>query len=589
MQLEWIDWLIVVSFMTISLAIGILVSRRSGGSAESFFLSGRNMPWWLLGTSMVATTFSTDTPNLVTDIVRTNGVSGNWVWWAFLLTGLLTAFVYARLWRRSNVMTDLEFYEIRYSGKIASYLRGFRAIYLGVFFNVMVMASVTLAAIKIGAVMLGLTPLQTVLIAGVVVAVFSAAGGFLGVILTDMILFVISMTGAIAAAVVAVNHPDVGGLGEMLANPQVSDKLSMLPDFSNTELALAVFIIPLAVQWWSVWYPGSEPGGGGYVAQRMLAAKNENHAMGAVIFFQFCHYALRPWPWIIVALASLIVFPDLDALRTAFPDMDESVIGHDLAYPAMLTFLPHGLLGLVVASLISAYMSTMSTQVNWGASYVVNDVYRRFVHPAASEKELVRVGRITTVLLMAAACGFALLLENALQAFGILLSIGAGTGLLFILRWFWWRINAWSEISAMVISFTVALYFSFADLPGWNEWQRLVTGVVLTTVGWMAVTLLTPATESETLRSFIRLVQPAGPGWRKIDLEAVQEGVQLRLSGAGDNLPNALLCVLLAAIGIYSGLFAIGFALYGNTMLSAGLLMLGAISAAAVVKLWNKN
>jgi solute:Na+ symporter, SSS family len=466
MQLEWLDWAIVVSFMTISLLIGIFVSRRAGGSAESFFLSGRNMPWWLLGTSMVATTFSTDTPNLVTDIVRTNGVSGNWVWWAFLLTGLLTAFVYARLWRRSKVMTDLEFYEIRYSGKIAGFLRGFRAIYLGVFFNVMVMASVTLAAIKIGAVMLGLTPLQTVLIAGVVTAIFSTAGGFLGVILTDMILFTISMTGAVAAAVIAVNHPAVGGLDQLLANPQISDKLSMLPDFSNTELALSVFIIPLAVQWWSVWYPGSEPGGGGYVAQRMLAAKNEKHAMGAVIFFQFCHYALRPWPWIVVALASLVVFPDLDALRSAFPDMDESVIGHDLAYPAMLTFLPHGLLGLVVASLISAYMSTMSTQVNWGASYVVNDVYRRFIHPQASEKELVRVGRITTVLLMAAACGFALLLENALQAFGILLSIGAGTGLLFILRWFWWRINAWSEISAMVISFAIALYFSFADLRG---------------------------------------------------------------------------------------------------------------------------
>jgi solute:Na+ symporter, SSS family len=589
MQLEWLDWAIVVSFMTISLLIGIFVSRRAGGSAESFFLSGRNMPWWLLGTSMVATTFSTDTPNLVTDIVRTNGVSGNWVWWAFLLTGLLTAFVYARLWRRSKVMTDLEFYEIRYSGKIAGFLRGFRAIYLGVFFNVMVMASVTLAAIKIGAVMLGLTPLQTVLIAGVVTAIFSTAGGFLGVILTDMILFTISMTGAVAAAVIAVNHPAVGGLDQLLANPQISDKLSMLPDFSNTELALSVFIIPLAVQWWSVWYPGSEPGGGGYVAQRMLAAKNEKHAMGAVIFFQFCHYALRPWPWIVVALASLVVFPDLDALRSAFPDMDESVIGHDLAYPAMLTFLPHGLLGLVVASLISAYMSTMSTQVNWGASYVVNDVYRRFIHPQASEKELVRVGRITTVLLMAAACGFALLLENALQAFGILLSIGAGTGLLFILRWFWWRINAWSEISAMVISFAIALYFSFADLPGWNEWQRLVTGVALTTVGWLAVTLLTPATDKETLRSFIRLVQPAGPGWKKVDREAGQEGIQLRLSGAGDNLPNALLCVLLAAIAIYSGLFAIGFGLYGNTLLSVGLLMLAAIAVTAVIKLWQKN
>ncbi|MDX1733341.1 MAG: sodium:solute symporter family protein, partial [Halioglobus sp.] len=449
MHLQWIDGAIIAAFIGLSLVVGIYVSRRAGASTQSYFLSGRNMPWWLLGTSMVATTFSTDTPNLVTDIVRTSGVAGNWVWWAFLLTGMLTTFIYARLWRRSGVLTDLEFYEIRYSGRAAGFLRGFRALYLGVFFNIMVMASVTLAAIKIGAVMLGLTPLQTVLIAGVATAIFSAAGGFIGVVLTDLILFLLSMTGAVAAAVVAVNHPEVGGLGALLAHPALEGKLSVLPDFSNTEMALAVFIIPLAVQWWSVWYPGSEPGGGGYVAQRMLAARDENNAMAAVLLFQFAHYALRPWPWILVALASLVVFPDLASLQAAFPDLQQSVVRHDLAYPAMLTFLPAGLLGLVLASLISAYMSTMSTQVNWGASYVVNDFYRRFLKPDASERELVRAGRLTTILLMVAACTFALYLENALQAFSILLTVGAGTGLLFILRWFWWRINAWSEISAM--------------------------------------------------------------------------------------------------------------------------------------------
>lgn len=587
MQLNLIDWAIVGSFIFLSLTIGILVSRRSGGDTESFFLSGRNLPWWLLGTSMVATTFSTDTPNLVTNIVRTNGVSGNWVWWAFLLTGMLTAFVYARLWRSSRVMTDLEFYEIRYSGAAAGFLRGFRAIYLGLFFNVMIMAAVTLAAIKIGSVILGLSPLQTVLIAGVATAIFSAAGGFLGVILTDLILFVVSMTGAIVAAVVAVNHPDVGGLSELLVHPNVADKLSILPDFSNTELVMAVFIIPLAVQWWSVWYPGSEPGGGGYVAQRMLAAKNETHAMGAVIFFQFCHYALRPWPWIVVALASLVIFPDLDSLRHAFPEMSESVIGHDLAYPAMLTFLPHGLLGLVIASLISAYMSTMSSQVNWGASYLVNDFYRRFLRPDANEKELVLAGRLTTVLLMAVACTFALYLQNALQAFSILLTIGAGTGLLFILRWFWWRINAWSEISAMMISFALALYLNFADLPGWSDWQKLLAGVVLTTLGWITVTLLTPVTDKHTLRGFIRLIQPGGSGWNRVKNEAHRDGEDLGVASEKDHLPVALLNVLIASIAVYSALFAIGYGLYGNMALCISLAVISLCGAAVVLYLWR--
>ena len=589
MQLNWIDWAIVGSFILMSLTIGVLVSRRAGGNTESFFLSGRNLPWWLLGTSMVATTFSTDTPNLVTNIVRTNGVSGNWVWWAFLLTGMLTAFVYARLWRRSGVMTDLEFYEIRYSGSVAGFLRGFRAIYLGLFFNVMIMAAVTLAAIKIGAVILGLTALQTVLIAGVVTAIFSAAGGFLGVILTDLILFVVSMTGAVIAAVVSVNHPDVGGLDKLLAHPNVADKLSILPDFSNTEMVMAVFIIPLAVQWWSVWYPGSEPGGGGYVAQRMLAAKNENHAIGAVAFFQVCHYALRPWPWILVALASLVIFPDLDALRTAFPDMNESVIGHDLAYPAMLTFLPHGLLGLVIASLASAYMSTMSSQVNWGASYLVNDFYRRFLRPDANEKELVLAGRMTTVLLMVIACTFALYLKNALQAFSILLTIGAGTGLLFILRWFWWRINAWSEISAMMISFVLALYFNFADLPGWSDWQKLLAGVVLTTIGWVTITLLTPASNTQTLRSFVKLVQPGGAGWNKVRREALADGMVLSDASEKDQLPVALLNVLLASIAVYGALFAIGYGLYGNRMLCVALAVTSLCCTALVIHLWRGN
>ncbi len=588
MHLTLIDWLIILLFFGISLAIGAVVSKRAGRSAESFFLSGRNMPWWLLGVSMVATTFAADTPLLVTDIVRNNGVAGNWVWWAMLLTGMLTTFVYAKLWRRSGVMTDLEFYELRYSGKSATAVRAFRALYLGVFFNVVVMATVSLAAIKIGAVMLGTSPLETILVAGTVTVIFSSMGGFVGVVISDLVLFAIAMLGAIAAAWAALNHPDVGGLANLILHPNVSGKLSMLPDFSNTELALTVFIIPLAVQWWSVWYPGSEPGGGGYVAQRMLAAKNERHAMGAVLFFQLAHYALRPWPWILVALASLVVFPDTAAIVAAFPEVDPGVIGHDFAYPAMLTFLPEGLLGLVVASLVSAYMSTMSTQVNWGSSYVVNDFYRRFVDPQASDKTLVRVGRLSTVVLMVLSCSLALFLESALQVFNILLSIGAGTGLLLILRWFWWRINAWSEIAAMAVSFLAALFFQLAELPGWSEWQKLVGGIAVTTAGWLAATWLAPATDKATLRKFYSLIQPAGPGWRRVVREAQADGEVLQADAQGGQLALSILCMGVACLAVYSFLFAIGYGLYGHTTLSWFLFFIACGSAWFLWRNWNK-
>jgi len=458
MILRNIDWVCIFVFFAVSLVVGIIASKKAGRSSSEFFLSGRNMPWWLLGVSMVATTFSTDTPNLVTDIVRQNGVSGNWVWWAFLLTGMLTVFVYAKLWRRSGVMTDIEFYELRYSGGIAAFLRGFRALYLGVFFNIVIMASVTLAAIKIGGVILGLSPFQTVAIAAVVTVTYSMLGGLRGVLITDFIQFGVAMFGAIMAAKISLRHAEVGGLANLIVHPNVAGRINILPDFSDTSLLAAVFIVPLAVQWWSVWYPGSEPGGGGYLVQRMLAAKNEKNAMGATLLFNAAHYALRPWPWIIVALCSLIVFPDIESLRAAFPGV---TIGHDLAYPAMLTFLPAGLLGVVVASLIAAYMSTISTHLNWGSSYVVNDFYKRFLNPGATEKQMVLIGRISTALLMVAACALAPFLENAKRAFDLMLQIGAGTGLLFILRWFWWRINAFSEITAMLVSFIVACYFEF--------------------------------------------------------------------------------------------------------------------------------
>ncbi len=585
MQLAWVDWGFIALFIVISLVVGFWASLKAGKDSGSFFLSGRNMPWWLLGASMVATTFSTDTPNLVTNIVRTQGVAGNWVWWAFLLTGMVTCFIYAKLWRRSGVMTDLAFYELRYSGKPARALRGFRAIYLGVFFNVMVMAMVSLAAIKIGAVMFGLSPFQTISVAGVVTVVFSTMGGFLGVVVTDLILFVISMAGAVWAAYIAVNLPEVGGLTNLMAQPQVADKLSFLPDFTHWEVALTIFIIPLTVQWWSVWYPGAEPGGGGYVAQRMLAAKDERNAMGAVLLFQLAHYALRPWPWILVALASLVVFPDLASIQAAFPNLDESVIGHDLAYPAMLTFLPHGALGLVLASLISAYMSTMSTQLNWGASYVVNDFYQRFLRPDASEKELVMVGRIATVCLMLLACVMALYLRSALQAFNILLTVGAGTGLLFLLRWFWWRINAWSEIAAMLVSFLAALYFQFADLPSMTDWMKLIAGIGVTTLGWLVVTLVTPMTDKHTLRAFVEHIQPGGLGWRKVQQDATAEGVELQMiSQDGPNLAASIGCVFAGCIGVYSVLFAIGYWVYGQGLMSLGL---GGIALLSFALIWH--
>lgn len=592
MVLHAVDWLSIIAFFVVSLAIGVSVARRAGKNPSEFFLSGRNMPWWLLGISMVATTFSADTPNLVTDIVRQNGVAGNWVWWAFLLTGMLTVFVYAKLWRRSGVLTDLEFYEIRYGGPAAAFLRGFRALYLGVFFNVLIMATVSLAMIKIAGVMLNLSPVRTLVIASVITVVYSALGGLRGVLITDFIQFVIAMAGSVAAAVIVVNLSDVGGLDALLANERIIPKLRLLPDFSNTEAVMTLLVLPLAVQWWSVWYPGSEPGGGGYVAQRMLSAKTERHAIGATLLFNVAHYALRPWPWIIVALCSIIMYPDLASLRTAFPDIDPQVVQHDLAYPAMLTHLPHGLLGVVVASLIAAFMSTISTHLNWGSSYVVNDFYKRFVNPEADDRAQVRVGRWSTVLLMIMAGSVALLLSNALQAFNILLQIGAGTGLLFILRWFWWRINPWSEITAMVVSFAVALHFQFLHtplgLPAMSTGLQLVVGVGITTIAWVGVTLLTRASDSETLYQFYELVRPGGPGWKRVVECARDRGIELSGAGEAWEVPVELLCMLVATLMVYCALFATGYVVYGNVAPGLGLGVVAIIAASVLFRLWRK-
>ncbi len=583
--MQTFDWFLVFLFPALSLLIGALASRRAGQSSESYFLSGRNMPWWLLGTSLVATTFSTDTPNLVTDIVRTGGVAKNWLWWAFLPSGVLTAFVYAKLWRRSGVMTDLEFYSLRYSSRIGSFLRTFRALYIGVFFNVMMMAGVTLAAIKIGAVMVGAEPWQVILTMGLATMLFSTAGGFLGVVIADLLLFVVATIGAIVAAWFVLDMPQIGGLAGLVSHPAVAPNLSILPDFADWEVAVAIFIVPLAVQWWSVWYPGSEPGGGGYVAQRMLAAKDEKHSVGAVLFFQFAHYAIRPWPWIIVALSSLILYPDLASIQEAFPDVAPSVIGHDLAYSAMLTHLPSGILGLVVASLAAAYMSTIATQLNWGASYVVNDFWVRHINPDASDVEQVRVGRFATVALMVMAGVLALFLSNALQAFQILLAVGAGTGLLFLLRWFWWRINAQAELAAMIISFVVAIGMIFLAPEDWSDSFRLVAAVAITTVGWLVVALLTKPTDREVLYDFVKRIDPAGPGWRKIREHAAREGVDLP-SSPNRYLARGLACVPAALALVYASLFGMGALLFGQTTAALVYFVVAAIGAIVIWRLW---
>ncbi|HLV39552.1 sodium:solute symporter family protein [Xanthomarina sp.] len=595
-ELSSFDVILILTFFAITLFVGIYVSKQSGKSAAEYFLSGRNMPWWLLGVSMVATTFSTDTPNLVTDIVRTNGVSGNWVWWAFLLTGLLTVFVYAKLWRKSQVTTDIEFYELRYGGAPARFLRGFRAVYLGIIFNILAMSAVTLAAIKIGAIMLGLQPWETVIYAGTITVIFSALGGFKGVVYTDFILFFTAMAGSLGAAYYLVGLPEVGGLEAMLQHENVADKLNMLPDFSNTEALITLLIIPLAVQWWSSWYPGAEPGGGGYIAQRMLAAKNENHAIGATFFFNIMHYALRPWPWIIVALTSLVVFPDIASIHEAFPLVAEDKLGHDLAYSAMLTKLPSGLLGLVLASLVAAYMSTISTHLNWGASYIVNDFYKQQINKNASEKQLVAVGRSATVLLMVCSALLALVLTNALQLFDIILMFGAGTGLIFILRWFWWRINAWSEISAMFVSGIVSILLNFTELGAYffgteglfPAWAKFPTVVLLTTIVWVAVTFLTQAESKVVLQNFYKRIQPGGPGWEKIVSEAREENIELVDSKEGWSVPSGILAMLVGCALIYSSMFATGYFIYGEY--TSAFLLTGAaiIFGWLLVKLWKK-
>ena len=588
MQLTTLDWIFIGAYFALALGVGLWASKQAKTDSAGYFLAGRNMPWWLLGISMVATTFSTDTPNLVTDLVRQQGVAGNWAWWAFLLTGMVTVFVYARLWRRSGVLTDISFYELRYGGKSAAFLRGFRALYLGLVFNVLVMATVSLAAIKLGGILLGWPGWLTLLVTCSITLVYSVLGGLRAVILTDFVQFVLAMVGSVWAAWWILDLPEIGGLEGLLAHPSVVPQLSLLPDLSDANAWIPMLLIPLAVQWWSSYYPGAEPGGGGYIAQRMFSAKDEGHAVGATLLFNVAHYALRPWPWILVALASLVMFPDLDALREAFPHVAEDKIGHDLAYPAMLSLLPSGLLGLVAASLLAAFMSTMSTQLNLGASYLVHDFYGRFIKPEASERERVVAGQVSTGVSLVLGAGLGLTLTDAGQAFNLLLLLGAGTGGLFLLRWFWWRISAATEIAAMVISLIVAAYFTWvhdslaaspaALVPELLAWQKLVWGTTITTLGWLASAWVFPAEKREVLEAFVKQTGVSGAGWRGF-------GDSTTGSPVGRGLAQAFL----GCVAVYGALMATGFFLYGHGVQGALLAVVALAAAGGVLFLHRKD
>jgi SSS family solute:Na+ symporter len=593
-QLQTIDWVILIVSVAICFVPAICYARKSGESVSEFFTSGQSVPWWLIGISMVATTFSTDTPNFVTNLIRKEGVSSNWQWWAFALTGMSTVFFFARLWRRSAVLTDLEFYELRYSGKAAKAVRGFRAIYLGLFFNCIIMASVNLAATKIAGIMFGFEKWETLAFCAVINVAFAATSGLWGVLVIDMIQFGIAMAGAFALAYFSLRQPEVGGMDGLIAklsetSPQT---LSFFPA-ADSSLLWSVLLIPLLVGWWANWYPGAEPGGGSYIAQRMLAAKSERDALGGTLFFNFAHYVLRPWPWILVALCSMIIYPELDDIKKAFPDLPDGLLGHDIAYPAMMRFLPAGWLGLMVAGLLAAYVSTIITHLNWGTSYLVHDFYQRFIKPGKTDKHYVAVGRLMTVVLMLIAGSITLWLETAEQNFKLILQIGAGTGSLYLFRWFWWRINAVSEVTAMIASFVVAVTFQVlskshsgaADVPWFIEHQ-LPLGVAITTISWVVATFVSKPTDAATLRKFYDKVRPAGPGWAKVRAES-------GLPASPDSLPMALLGTVLGVTVIWTGLFATGSFIYGHNGQGMALGAVFLVSSVAMIvlvrKLWAKE
>lgn len=537
-MMNCIDWILVAVFFAVLVTIALVCSRKAGRDAKDFFLSGRSMPWWLIGISMSAATTSTNSANMFTEFIRNGGLAENWKWWAFLLTGMVTVFVYSKLWVRSGAKTDVEFYELRYSGKAAAFLRGFRSIYLGLIFNTISTGLVILGAIKIGQVLFGVDQWTVIIITAVASVIYSALGGLRGAIYTDFFLFIVIMVGAVVGMLYAFDRPEVGGFTAMMSNPVVRSHLSFFPDVANTDLLVSAFVIPVAIQWWNVWYPGSEPGGGGYIAQRMLSAKSEGHCIAGSVMYQIINYAIRPWPWYLTAFASLLVFPDLASLAKAFPNVDPSLVKGDMAYPAMLTFVPSGWLGVVAASMMGALFSTIAAHLTMGSSYLANDWWKRFIRPEASERELITVGRITVVVLMITSSLIAPVLSSAGAAFNLVLQVGAGTGLIFLLRWFWMRINAWSEITAMTVSFITAVFLQLVyphfGGPELASWMKLIIGMVVTTTAWVTVTFVTKPTDQAVIARF-------------------RETVRVK----GHDVGKGVLYAFLAALGIYLTMYIV--------------------------------
>jgi len=509
MLLNGLDWTVIAAFFAVLALIPTVAARRAKRTANDFFTSGKSMPWWLIGFSMVAATTATDSANFFTEVIRRDGMGGNWIMWAFILTGLLTVFVYAKLWVRSGVTTDIEFYELRYSGKPAAFLRAFRTLYLGVVFNVLVLGNVILAAVKIGVVLFGIEPSTIYRVTVVASVVYTFFGGIRGVIWTDFFLFLVIMAGAVAAMVYGLRLPEVGGMAGIVSNPETAWRLSILPDFSSWDTLLVMFVLPLAVQWWNVWKAGSEPGGGGYIVQRMLTARSATHALGGTLFFNVLNWVIRPWPWYIVGLCSVIVYPDLASIQAAFPKVDPALIHGDMAYPAMLTKVPNGWLGLVAASMMGALFSTVAAHLNLGSAYVVNDFWKRFVRPAAGDRELIWVGRAAMLALLLLGCALAPHLKSAKAAFDLMLLIGAGSGAIFLLRWFWMRINAWTELTGMFVSFAVAFVLQLG-FPELVSWQKMLITIAVTSASWLAVTFLTPPTDAATAARFKAAVRADG-------------------------------------------------------------------------------
>jgi SSS family solute:Na+ symporter len=560
MRLTVVDWIIIAAYFALNIGIGFYYKSRASKSVNEFFLSGRNVPWWLAGTSMVATTFAADTPLVVTGLVARNGIAGNWIWWSFLMSGMLTVFFYARLWRRAGVMTDVEFAEIRYAGKPAAFLRGFRALYLGIPINCIILGWVNLAMVKILELIFGIGKFEALMIVMGLIALTSAIStlsGLWGVLVTDLVQFVIKMGMVIVLAVFAVGA--VGGIDAMkdkLVTSGRGEALNLIPDLNSAWMPMITFLVYISLNWWATWYPGAEPGGGGYVAQRMLSAKDERHSLLATLWFNIAHYAIRPWPWILVGLASVILYPGLADPETGY-------------IRVMIDHLPPALRGLMVAAFAAAYMSTIATQLNWGASYLVNDFWRRFVERDKNEQYYVRASQLATVLLTIISGIVTFYMDSIGGAWKLLIVTGAGTGGVLLLRWYWWRVNAWSEVSAMISAFVVSLSLQLAfgldsDQPKQFAWMMIIT-VAITTAVWLAVTYLTKPEPQETLTSFYRRTRPSRTGWAPV--AALAPDVTVTSSGLANLLDWVAGCVL-----IYGVLFGVGKLLLHET--GTGLLLL---------------